>query len=703
MVLKKKKSKWFDYLLISPILFIVAFSLFFSVILFLSYNNVKKQQLGAISNLSKDLSAKIELKLKGNLDYLNLLAKERANGYLTEATFQTKVKDYLIYHPEFINITWVDSNYIIKTVAPLKGNSNIIGLPIELPEPKQASRLAKVKRRAVYTKPFEAIQSNSSFEIWIPVFNKNKFLGLFSGVYSTKGILKSCFSDLDDKQIRISLVDENSKVLGSFSKSYSRLEGDVVVVPLVSLGNGMRIKVEMSNENVFGWRIMIFVSLIVVLVLSFAYSLYKISIENRLRKEAQSVLEENESILKKQNMEYATLNQEYEIQNKILKISNEKAEQSDRLKTAFLANMSHEIRTPMNGILGFSELLKKPNLTGEEQQHYVENIEKSGIRMLNILNDIIDISKIKSGLMEVDIKEFDVNEKMDCIYNVFKPEAEVKKLDFLVKKGMSSDEVIIHTDRLKVNCILSNLVKNAIKYCDNGSVEVGYERKDNYLEFYVKDTGIGIPIERQKAIFKRFIQADIQDREARQGAGLGLSIAKAYVKLLGGKIWVESQPEKGSTFYFTLPIIANQEVKKAAINEIPTYKEVIRVENLKILIAEDDKISELFISKVIKMFSKEIITVQNGRDAVEIYRDNQDIDLILMDIGMPIMDGYEATRQIRKFDENVVIIAQTAYGLANDREKALQAGCDDYISKPINKDELYGLINKYFLISTIET
>lgn len=703
MILKKIKSKWFDVILISPILFIISFSLFFSVILFLSYNNVKKQQLGAISNLSKDLSAKIELKLKGNLDYINLLANERANGYLSEDTFQTKLKDYLINHPEYINITWIDSNYVIKTVAPLKGNSDIIGLPIELPEPKRASRLARLTRKAVYTKPFEAIQSNSSFEVWVPVFNKNKFLGLFSGVYSTKGILKSCFSDLDDKQIRISLVDEHSKVLDSFSKSYSTLEGDVVAVPLVSLDNGMRIKVEMINKNVFGWSMIIFVSLIVVLVLSFAYSLYKISIENRLRKEAQNVLEKNESILKKQNIEYASLNQEYEIQNNILKISKEKAEQSDRLKTAFLANMSHEIRTPMNGILGFSELLKKPNLTGEEQQQYVENIKKSGVRMLNILNDIIDISKIKSGLMEVDIEEFDVNEKMDCIYNLFKPEAESKNLDFSVKKGMSSDEVIIHTDRSKVSSILSNLVKNAIKYCDKGSVKVGYEIKDNHLEFYVKDTGIGIPIERQKAIFKRFIQADIQDRDARQGAGLGLSIAKAYVKLLGGKIWVESQPEKGATFYFTLPLVANQEEKKVAINEIATNKEVIRVENLKILIAEDDKISELFISKAIKMFGKEIITVQNGKDAVEFYRDNQDIDLILMDIGMPIMDGYEATRQIREFDKQVIIIAQTAYGLANDREKAIQSGCNDYISKPINKDELYRLINKYFFISTTET
>lgn len=240
-----------------------------------------------------------------------------------------------------------------------------------------------------------------------------------------------------------------------------------------------------------------------------------------------------------------------------LKLAKEKAEESDRLKSAFLANMSHEIRTPMNGILGFAELLKEPDLTGEEQQAYIQIIEKSGARMLNIINDIIDISKIEAGLMKLYVKESNVNEQIKYIYTFFKPEVESKGLEFTCKTPVPEKEAFIKTDREKVYAILTNLVKNAIKFTEKGSIEFGYalktDREDAKLEFYVKDTGIGIPKDRKDAIFERFIQADIADNMARQGAGLGLSISKAYVEMLGGKIWVDSEEGVGSTFYFTLP------------------------------------------------------------------------------------------------------------------------------------------------------
>ncbi|MDD4821956.1 MAG: LytS/YhcK type 5TM receptor domain-containing protein [Bacteroidales bacterium] len=240
-----------------------------------------------------------------------------------------------------------------------------------------------------------------------------------------------------------------------------------------------------------------------------------------------------------------------------LKLAKEKAEQSDRLKSAFLANMSHEIRTPMNGILGFAELLKEPDLTGEEQQAYIQIIEKSGVRMLNIINDIIDISKIEAGLMKLDVKDSNINDQIEYIYTFFKPEVEGKGLKFSSNSPLPDEEAVIRTDREKVYAILTNLVKNAIKYTDKGSIEFGYvlktDREQQLLEFYVKDTGLGIPKDRIEAIFERFIQADITDEMVRQGAGLGLSISKAYVEMLGGKIWVESKEGSGSTFYFTLP------------------------------------------------------------------------------------------------------------------------------------------------------
>jgi len=375
--------------------------------------------------------------------------------------------------------------------------------------------------------------------------------------------------------------------------------------------------------------------------------------------------------------------------------AKEQAEESDRLKSAFLANMSHEIRTPMNGILGFAELLKEPGLTGKEQQDYIRIIEKSGARMLNIINDIVDISKIEAGLMKLEIQDSNVNEQIQDIYTFFKPEVEAKGMILSFHTPLPTIEAILKTDREKVYAILTNLVKNAIKYSNTGIIEIGYNKRDSDLEFYVKDTGIGIPNDRHGAIFERFIQADIPGEWAQQGAGLGLSITKAYVEMLGGKIRVESQLGVGSTFYFTLQYNA------VLINE-PVVQQIVPSENndlirkLKILIAEDDKVSEMLIDKTLKTFGKEIIKARTGVEAIEACKKNPDIDLVMMDIRMPDMGGYDATRQIRKFNKEVVIIAQTAHGLYGDREKAIEAGCNDYIAKPINKAELLLLIQKYF-------
>lgn len=380
--------------------------------------------------------------------------------------------------------------------------------------------------------------------------------------------------------------------------------------------------------------------------------------------------------------------------------AKEKAEESDRLKSAFLANMSHEIRTPMNGILGFAELLKEPDLTGEQQQDYIEIIEKSGARMLNIINDIVDISKIESGQIKVLLHDTNVNEQLEFIYKLFIREVEQKGLNLSLKKSLSESECIIRTDREKLYAILANLVKNAIKYTQKGSIEIGCKLDGALhtpaLQFFVKDTGIGIPKYRQEAIFERFIQADIFDKMALQGAGLGLAISKAYVEMLGGKIWVESEAGSGSTFYFTIPYLNKSEEKPLETTDLHHLAGVNHIKPLKIIIAEDDKTSSQLISIDIRKFGKELITLKTGREAVETCRMNPDTDLILMDIKMPEMDGLEATKEIRKFNPHVIIIAQTAYALSGDREKAIEAGCNDFISKPIRKGALKELIYKYF-------
>jgi signal transduction histidine kinase/CheY-like chemotaxis protein len=428
------------------------------------------------------------------------------------------------------------------------------------------------------------------------------------------------------------------------------------------------------------------------------------------KKRAKTIAEQLSLDLLIKNQEYERMNKSLNKNYKKLIESKEKlkqtnvelekakikAEESDKLKSAFLANMSHEIRTPMNGIMGFAELLKSGNLSPEETKNYIEIIEKSGTRLLSIINDIVDISKIEAGQMKVSYSATNIDEQMQYIHTFFEHEAHDKGIQLVLKKSLYDEETIISTDREKLYAILINLVKNAIKYTVKGIIEFGYEKKDNQIEFFVKDTGIGISKDRQIAIFERFIQADFNDKMARQGAGLGLAIAKAYVELLGGKIWVNSEIGKGSEFYFSIPDTIQIEENDLAQKIISIPKEPCEIKNLKILVTEDDNISRMLILKVLEEFGNKILIAQTGAEAVEICQKTPDLDLILMDIQMPQMNGYEATKEIRKFNSTVIILAQTAYALEGDKAKTIAVGCNDYISKPIKKEELSNLLQHYF-------
>jgi PAS domain S-box-containing protein len=298
--------------------------------------------------------------------------------------------------------------------------------------------------------------------------------------------------------------------------------------------------------------------------------------------------------------------------------AKEKAEESDSLKSAFLANMSHEIRTPMNGILGFTDLLKQPNLAGDKQQKYIEIIEKSGTRMLNIINDIISISKVESGQMDIVLTDTNINEQIEYLYTFFKPEAKAKGIFLYMKNSLPDNLANINTDREKLYAILTNLVKNAIKFTHEGSIEFGYTfGKPAEIEFFVKDTGSGISKEQKEIIFERFRQGSESLTRNYEGAGLGLSISKAYVEMLGGTIWVESELEKGSTFYFTLPYNVDRKKHPTPINTISSDTGTTLARPLKILIAEDDEPSEMLLTLAVENFSKEILTVNSGAKAVE--------------------------------------------------------------------------------------
>ena len=386
------------------------------------------------------------------------------------------------------------------------------------------------------------------------------------------------------------------------------------------------------------------------------------------------------------------------IQNKKIEedltLALEKAMESDKLKTAFLHNISHEIRTPMNGILGFTSLLKNPQLSDEKQQSFIDIITKSGERMLNTLNDLMDMSKLETGQTKLNLTKTNINNELEILYSFFKPEATGKNLllNLSLPKGESFSYI---TDREKLYAILSNLIKNALKFTSTGGVEFGYIIKGQNLEFYVMDTGIGIPKDRQLAIFERFIQADIDDEHVFEGSGLGLSISKSYVQMLGGEIWVESIEKQGAQFFFTIPInitsknLLNNEAKKEEPNTTNSNK-------ISVLIVEDEEIASIYLSIIMEDYCTTIYRSKNGEEALQIFKENPGIDLILMDIKMPKMNGYETALNIRELNKDIIIIAQTAFSFPGDKEKALRYGCTDYISKPIQANHLISMVKKYF-------
>ena len=381
-----------------------------------------------------------------------------------------------------------------------------------------------------------------------------------------------------------------------------------------------------------------------------------------------------------------------EIEQELIEARN-RAEESDRLKTAFLANMSHEIRTPMNAILGFMELLKRSDLLQEDRENFISIIEESGKRLLSTINDIIEISKIETGLVEVNLKPENLYEIISSALNLFKPIAQVKGLEFRIKFSEKTELCNILTDRFKIESIIINLLSNAVKFTKKGYIETGARLENNNIILYVKDTGPGIPPDKLEVVFNPFYQADMNLSREHEGSGLGLAIAKAYSEMLKGKLWVESEPGKGSTFFLSIPLIKSESEYHISENMENSVKEFIKPS--KILVADDDETSFLLIKTMLAPYGIKCLHAANGKETLRILESENDISLILLDIKMPLMDGFETVKNLRERKNSIPVIAVTAYAFPSDREKALASGCNDYISKPVMKQELISKIKQY--------
>lgn len=408
-------------------------------------------------------------------------------------------------------------------------------------------------------------------------------------------------------------------------------------------------------------------------------SILTLSIDITERKKIEEQLLERNKKIANQNKEYQFLNEE-------LIIAKEKAEESNRLKSAFLANMSHEIRTPMNGIIGFSQLLTSPELSGKKIKDYTNIIIQSGKHLLNIINDIIDISKIDSGQIQIHKKSFNINHVLNELFSFFnsqKIKAFSNKVKLITVLPLNDNEANIYTDETRFKQVFSNLVNNALKFTEEGIIEFGYKPEKDKLVFYVKDTGIGINKNMQMLIFERFTQATINTEKLYGGTGLGLAISKACTKLLEGDIWLESEEGKGSTFFFSLPFNKSSENIPKKTQDTKEFS----FNNETILIVEDDPINFSYLQEILSDYCISIIHMDTAKKAIEAVNQTN-FQLILMDIQLPGEDGNYAIREIKKINPDLPIIAQSAYAFESDKQKSFDAGCDDYIIKPIIKEEL---------------
>ena len=402
-----------------------------------------------------------------------------------------------------------------------------------------------------------------------------------------------------------------------------------------------------------------------------------------------------ENALINKNIEYLALNDELLNTNKELLIAKERAEEANRLKTEFLHNMSHEIRTPMNGIMGFSDLLAEEDLNREQQKNFTTIIQNSSTQLLRIIDDILEISTLDTKQVRVKLEAFNLNDFMMELFSVFNLQAKDRNLPLYVKKGLNDSDSIVISDRAKLSKIMENLLENALKFTNKGFVEFGYYVEEEFLICYVKDTGIGISEKKKERIFDRFSQEDADISRNFGGLGLGLAISEENVKLLQGKILLESEKDEGSIFSIVLPYNSEGETQKAE-QDVEHESTGENVKTYNVLIAEDEEVNYFIIETYLNRSKKanfNLIHAKNGQEAVELC--NEDIQLVLMDIKMPVLNGYDATKKIKEAWPDLPIIAQTAYSTDTDKKMAFDAGCIDFISKPLGRNNLVEMVLKH--------
>lgn len=578
-------------------------------------------------------------------------------------------------------------NNKVRWVYPLKGNERAIGLDY-MTNPQQRESVIEAERlgKPLLAGPVRLVQGGLGFINRAPIFLENTS-DSSKGYWGLASIVAYVNTILEDGNITTS---KNLNIL-LYGKDGKGEKGEIIWGDSTVLTNNPIIldvdvpggKWELAAIPKNGWKSFAFyqstyfiVGIFNTILVSFILGL---------------LINRNRSIRIKNNELAKEITERKKVEVALL-VSKEVAESANRMKSAFLANMSHEIRTPMNAILGFSDLLINNQQSKNELDFYLNIINTSTRQLLNVINDIIDISIIESGQLKIFNRKTKLNALLTNLYHLHLIKANEKALNFAFSKGLEDDKANILTDDQRLTQILNNLIGNAIKYTEKGEVEFGYEIKDGFIEFYVKDTGIGIPYDHHEVIFERFRQVEENRKNSAGGNGLGLAICKSLVDLMGGKIWVRSVQNEGSIFFFTIPyrqIYSDILVPQQTIDSIDLHGKTI-------LVAEDEIASMILLEGILKQTKVNLLTAKNGHEAMELFLTNQHLDLIILDVKMPIMNGLDTAKEIRRVNNKIPLVAQTAYAMNEDREQALNAGFNYYLSKPISQVELFDVLKQVF-------
>ncbi len=679
--------------------FIIGFIVLFSTLFYLNSKHKETYYKTSSESLKREIDALVDLN------------HEAYTGIITEITYWdelvdfTKNKDakwldnslaYLVdsYKVDYLDVYNIEETFINKLSTQLMRSKDFI--------PKNVfTKLYKDKFIHFYVKTSEGIMVMYGATIHAsqdPFKNKTKPQGyLFLG----KLLDEKYFAKIENiSEAKGSYLKPNEE-MAPYSISYIKPIKDINNKEIGTLVFKSASKLDFSTSRATLFTAISGVLLSILLLFYFARKWIKKPIEL-----IQDIFESKNSqaINKLKNIggEYRHIGKLFE-QNRQQKLLLEKtklqAEESDRLKTAFLMNLSHEIRTPMNAILGFSDLSLEKNSSIEEKDDYLKIIRKSGKNLIGIIDDLIEVSKIDSNNVKPNYTSINLNNILLATFESIKiTMGKEKNIDFkfIPPKTQLTKKVI--TDIIKLNQILTHLLINAVKYTEEGFVIFEYHINNttNMIDFYVKDSGIGIPDKDHEKIFLRFTKLNVNAEEdsTRHGLGLGLSIAKAYTEILGGTISVKSEIGVGSTFYFSIPLQLDE--SKDGTNMTPKPEDaIIDLGNEEIiLVAEDDNLNYMLIDKLLKLFNFKILRAKNGEEAVKICKENDEIDLILMDIKMPYLDGHGAYKKIREFSD-IPIIAQTAYSFPAEMRKIKETGFDGFIPKPIDKNLLLTIVKKH--------